>query len=209
MKEGKYVVIEGHDGTGKSTQVEKIRSKLLENGIDSIEFHEPAGCPVADAIRNVIKDGNLDRDAETNLLLFTASRHEIWKQRATQSLKIGKWVVASRSYFSSLAYQGYGEGLDLELIENTTMTFTDERYVNPDIAIIMSSNNNADRLARINNRGEIDKPDTFESRDDTFQQKVQNGYLEIAKKRNIPIINADQTIEDVTDDIWKLIEPML
>src|SRR5680860_1336148 len=106
MKTGKYVVIEGHDGTGKSTQVSLIRQRLLQHDVESIEFHEPAGSPIADAIRNVIKDGNLERDATTNLFLFSAARHEIWKTQALPALELGKWVIASRNYYSSLAYQG-------------------------------------------------------------------------------------------------------
>ena len=105
MERGKYIVIEGHDGTGKSTQAERIRDRLQKEGIDSVEFHEPAGVPIADAIRTVIKDGSLERDGETNLLLFTAARHEIWKH-AEKELALGKWVVSARNYYSSLAYQG-------------------------------------------------------------------------------------------------------
>lgn len=66
---GKYIVIEGHDGTGKSTQVEMLRDYLInEHSIESEEIHEPAGVPIADKIRGVLKNGGLDRDAITNLL---------------------------------------------------------------------------------------------------------------------------------------------
>jgi len=207
MKTGKYVVIEGHDGTGKSTQVSLIRQRLLQHDVESIEFHEPAGSPIADAIRNVIKDGNLERDATTNLFLFSAARHEIWKTQALPALELGKWVIASRNYYSSLAYQGYGEGLGLDIIENVTYQATDERYMNPDIAIILDLDNESERVKRINIRGELKNPDTFESKDDIFQVRVKEAYLDIAKKREKPIVSASQTIEKMTDEIWEYILP--
>lgn len=201
MEIGKYVVIEGHDGTGKSTQVGLIRQKLLVCGIDSIEFHEPAGTLTADAIRNVIKNGSLERDAMTNLLLFSAARHEIWNKRALPALQKGKWVVAARNYYSTLAYQGYGEGLDLDLIEMITRQATDEKYMNPDIAIILDVNEKS-RVKRIDGRGQLENPDTFESKDDVFQFKVRDGYVDLARSRNIPIVLANNAAEDVAEEIW-------
>lgn len=203
MTPGKYIVIEGNDGTGKSTQVEKIRALLEQHGIESVEFHEPAGVPIADAIREVIKNGTLERDGETNLLLFTAARHEIWKQ-AQQELTSGKWVIAARNYYSTLAYQGYGEGLSLNLISQTTRAFTDENYMNPDFAIILSISKET-RYERIAQRGNIENPDTFESRNGDFQVNIDKGYLSIAKDDGLEIVDASQTIDEVTDDIWKLL----
>lgn len=206
MKTGKYIVIEGHDGTGKSTQVGIIRQKLLEIGVNSIEFHEPAGTPTADAIRTVIKNGSLERDAMTNLLLFSASRHELWNKLAVPALKRGTWVVASRNYYSSEAYQGYGEGLDLELIDTITCKSTDDKYMNPDIAVILDLDNEDERVKRIGIRGKLENPDTFESKDDIFQKNVREAYLDIAKSRKIPIISATQKPEAVADDIWQYIK---
>jgi dTMP kinase len=207
MKPGKYVVIEGHDGTGKSTQVGLIRQRLLQHNIDSIEFHEPAGSPMADEIRNVIKNGSLQRDAMTNLLLFSAARHEIWQKQAVNNLNQGKWVIASRNYYSTLAYQGYGEGLSLDIITDITRQSTDDRYMNPDIAIILDMDDEKERSKRINIRGELENPDTFESKDNDFQAKVRNAYLKIAKSRNIPLISANQTIDKMTNEIWEHIKP--
>jgi dTMP kinase len=202
---GKYVVIEGHDGTGKSTQVGLIREKLREKGIESVEFHEPEGTPIADAIRTVIKNGTLERDATTNLLLFSAARHELWRTVAMPALRTGQWVVASRNYYSTLAYQGYAEGMDLEIIEQISLAATDEIYMRPDIAVILSLQDETERLKRISERGDPTNPDTFESRGDEFQAKVQNGYLTVAKERGLPVIDAAQTIEQVTETIWKYI----
>lgn len=206
MENGKYIVIEGHDGTGKSTQVSIIRERLNNYGIDSIEFHEPEGTPMADAIRTIIKNGNLQRDGMTNLLLFSAARHEIWQQQALPALGQGKWVVASRNYYSTLAYQGYGEGIDLQLIEDLTATSTDKRYMHPDISIILNLDDEHERQSRIASRGEPENPDTFESRSDNFQSTVRNAYLDIARKRGIAVLSASRLVREVADDIWTIIQ---
>lgn len=205
MTRGKYIVIEGHDGTGKSTQVGLIREKLAAQGIESIEFHEPQGSPIADEIRTVIKNGALERDGKTNLLLFTAARHEIWKH-AQEELAQGTWVVAARNYFSTLAYQGYGEGLALELITSTTAQFTDELYMKPDLAVILTLEDQEERIKRISQRGKLNTPDTFESRNEQFQSAVEQGYLDIAKKYELPTISASQSKEAIAEQIYQLIK---
>lgn len=201
---GKYIVIEGNDGTGKSTQVELLAAWLkAEKGIETITTHEPAGVPVADAIRDVIKNGDLERDGETNLLLFTAARHEIWK-KIKPELEAGKWVISARNYVSTLVYQGYGEGIDLDKIHQTTREFTDEQYINPDFTFILTLSDD-ERERRINERGELDKKDTFESRDTHFQEKLNSGYKEVAEKYGFPTLDAAQTIEEIQLEIRNLI----
>jgi dTMP kinase len=202
---GKYIVIEGSDGTGKSTQVALLREKLKERGIDSIEFHEPGGLPVTDAIRNVILNGELSRDPITNLLLFTAARHELWKN-ARRKIKEGVWVIAARSYFSSIVYQGYGEGISQQLIRDTTLLFTDELYMQPDLAVILTLNDQSEREKRIGKRGKLATPDTFESKDDSFQQTVQEGYEQLARDYKLPLLSAQRTIKAIADEIVLLID---
>lgn len=205
MARGKYIVIEGHDGTGKSTQVGLLRDHLSEQGIGSIEFHEPQGTPIADAIRTIIKNGTLPRDGLTNLLLFTAARHEIWKE-AQKALDQGIWVVAARNYYSTLAYQGHGEGLDRELILSITKQFTNPTYIHPDLAVILTLDDETERERRIGERGILQTPDTFEARDNAFQIAVKNGYRAIAKEYDLPIISANQPVADIADEIYALVE---
>jgi len=138
------------------------------------------------------------------LLLFTAARHEIWK-KARAELAKGTWVVAARNYFSTLAYQGYGEGLDLDLIINTTQRFTDETYMNPDFTVILSLEDEDEREKRITQRGKLKNPDTFESRGVDFQQKVAAGYQQIAQQRRLPIISALQSPKLVAEQIHQLV----
>lgn len=209
MSEGKYIVIEGTDGTGKSTQVGLLRETLSEQGIESVEFHEPEGVPIANEIRTIIKNGELQRDGMTNLLLFTAARHEIWQQKALPALKLGIWVVAARNYYSTIAYQGHGEGLDIGLITETTERFTDSLYMKPDLSLILTLNNETERLNRISQRGELEKPDTFESRNNDFQQAVMDGYEAIAHTFNLKTIDATNSIDEVEQAIFTEIQSLL
>jgi len=204
MARGKYIVIEGSDGTGKSTQVALLRERLKEKGIDSIEFHEPGGLPITDSIRSVILNGELKREPATNLLLFTAARHELWKN-AHQKIKEGVWVIASRNYFSTLVYQGYGEGLDKDLIAETTRQFTDDLYMQPDLAVILTLENEEERERRIGKRGELTSPDTFESKDASFQKNIQDGYRLLAETSGIPLVAADRLPEEIANDILALL----
>lgn len=207
---GKYIVIEGHDGTGKSTQVEMLRDYLRRmHTIESEDIHEPAGVPIADTLREVIKNGELERDATTNLLLFTAARREIYRQKIVPALDRGAWVLAARNWISTIAYQGYGEGLDPKEIERITQTFTAPEYMNPDIMIVLNLNDENERVKRIARRGELEKPDTFESRDQAFQASVKNGYLSVAKEHNFTVISADQTTQAIHKEIIKIISGTL
>lgn len=209
MEQGKYIVIEGHDAIGKSTQVGRIRERLGRLGIESVEFHEPGGTPVADAIRDVTKNGNLERDAMTDVLLFSASRHEIWNSHAIPALEVGKWVVAARNYWSTVAYQGFGGGVLIPTIEQITRLATDERYIKPDVGVILSLDDEEERKRRMSERGELANPDTFEMRDDFFQNAVRYGYLRYALEHDIKVLDANKPIDDVTDDIWQTISEKL
>ena len=205
MEQGKYIVIEGNDGTGKSTQVKQLAGYLEStHGIESFIAEEPAGTPIADEIRSLIKNGDLERSPETNLLLFTAARREIW-QRASRELQLGRWVLSARNYISTLAYQGAGEGIDETLITDITRQFVGDDYMSPDHAIILTLGDSSTRTARIDNRGALEKPDTFESKPSDFQDRVNSAYIEIATKNNYPLIDASQSVDDIQQEIRDII----
>lgn len=205
MPSGNYVVIEGPDGTGKTTQADALQAHLESKGIPCIHVKEPGGSPISEAIRSVLLDGTLERTPMTNILLFTANRHELWHSVIKPALEAGTWVITTRNYWSTLAYQGYGEGMDASVITAITNTFTDTQYMRPDIAIMLMTDDLDLARSRVNERGEPEKPDPFETRPDDFQRRVIQGYREIANHYDLPIIRADQSIEAVTDEIVALI----
>ena len=208
---GKYIVIEGNDGTGKSTQVAKLADYFRERGRTVCVVEEPGSddpeksTPIADELRKVIKNGDLNRSAAVNVALFSAARRELWREKIRPALERGEIVLSARNYISTLVYQGRGEGYDESEILRLTKLFTDERYLHPDIMIILSLSHDK-REERIAMRGELKNPDTFESRGQDFQEKVDDGYLEIAKDYDIPVVLADGNVEEVHDMLIDEIE---
>ena len=203
---GAYIVIEGNDGTGKSTQVDMLAAWLRERGREVIVIEEPGSddetktTPVANEYRRVLKDGRFKLDPEVNLLLFSAARRELWLHKIEPALRRGAVVLSSRSYVSTLVYQGYGEGVAEGAIINMTKRFTSERYMSPDFVVVLFANDQT-RQQRIAERGMTEAVDSFESRDDVFQQKINDGYQTVAKTHHIPLILAERSPADVHQHI--------
>lgn len=198
--QGNYIVIEEIDGTGKSTQVELLAKHYRAHGHSVTVVEEPSGddlaqtTPIAHYLRTVIKNGNLRRDPEINLALLSAARHELWEHIIQPALERGETVLASRNYFSTLAYQGYGEGLSQEHIRHITGLFTSQRYLTPNHLIILTLDDEQERMHRIKQRGTLATLDTFESQGSDFQQRVHDGYRILARNHHIP------TIQCIRDD---------
>lgn len=208
-KYGKYIVIEGSDGTGKSTQVERLAAKLKQHNIDSILIHEPDGAPMASKLRELIKDGTLKREPWTNVLLFTTARRASWYQTMKPALQQGKFVLAARSWLSTIVYQGYGQGMPIDRIRQFTEENVARDYLEPDLTVILTLRNEATRKGRISERGEISRPDAFESMPDDFQARVIEGYERYAEQRGYPVIDAAKPLDEVETEIWKYVEPLL
>lgn len=203
---GAYIVIEGNDGTGKSTQVDMLAAWLRERGREVVVIEEPGSddaaktTPVANEYRRVLKDGRFKLDPEVNLLLFSAARRELWFHKIEPALQRGVVVLSSRSYVSTLVYQGYGEGVAEDTIISMTKRFTHERYMSPDFVVVLFANDQT-RQQRIAERGMTEAVDSFESRDDVFQQKINDGYQTVAKTHNIPLILAERSPADIHQHI--------
>lgn len=186
---GTYIVIEGNDGTGKSTQAGLLADCCRQQGREVIIVEEPGSddpdktTPIANYLRSLIKNSTLARDPEINLALFSAARRELWQQKIAPALNRGAIVISARNYISTLAYQGHGEGVDTDHIIATTKLFTAERYMRPDFIIILALDNESERKKRIAKRSQsIDTPDTFESRSSSFQKRVDAAYRTIASE---------------------------
>ena len=201
---GKYIVIEGNDGTGKSTQVAMLADYFRVRGQTVCVVEEPGSddpeksTPIANELRNVIKNGDLTRSVAVNVALFSAARRELWREKIRPALERGEIVLSARNYISTLVYQGQAEGYDEAEILRLTKLFTDEKYLHPDVMIVLSLSHDK-RAKRIAMRGELKNPDAFESRGQNFQEKITNGYLKIAKDYEIPVVLADGSVEEVHD----------
>ena len=155
---------------------------------------------MANELRKAIKNGSLERSPEIDVLLFSAARRELWQKKIAPALNKGKIVLSARNYFSTLAYQGQGEGIDSAEILRLTKLFTHERYMNPDVLIVLVANHDT-RKKRIAKRGALLNPDTFESRGETFQDTVNDAYIKLAKEYNLSTIDAGQDIDSIQEQL--------
>ena len=196
-----FISIEGFDGTGKSTQSKLLKDGLGKANIDSIIVREPGSTIFSEKIRNIIKE-NTEIETMTELLLFQTSRSELVSKVIKPNLKKGKVVITDRFTDSSIAYQGYGGGIDIELIKNLNKISTSN--LSPDLTFLldMDLKNSLDRtLKRTNSKNEqIVK---FENKDLNFHEKVKNGFIELMEenKDRIVKIDASEKIELISKKI--------
>lgn len=196
-----YIVIEGQDGTGKSTQARLLEEYFKKQGKEVVVMDEPDGdLPQAHDLHDMILTRGYDLEPLTNVLLFTAARVELWKKIAEPVLKRGGVVISARNYWSTLAYQGYGEGVSRSKIIRLTKDTLPEKYYQPDFGFILVVSDEV-RLVRQGNRGKA--TETFEAKPNEFQQKVNAAYPKIAKDFGLKIIDASGTIEEVFDLILR------
>lgn len=199
-KLGQYIVIEGQDGTGKTTQLNLLADYFREQNREVVIINEGAeidsGLTATDQIDTILHDKSLDLDPVTNVLLFTAQRRELWIKVAEPTLKRGGVVLSARNWLSTLAYQHFGSHVRRELIERVTGDIMPDRYVQPDLTVILVLSDN-ERIKRTKNRNDKSPGDAFEGQKDDFQTRVNHGYEQIAKDFSLPIVDASGNINKV------------
>ena len=198
-----YIVIEGQDGTGKSTQAELLKKHFEDQGKKVVMLEEPDGdLPQAHDLHDMILTRGYNLEPLTNVALFTAARIELWKKIAEPALRQGGVVISARNYWSTLAYQGYGEGVSRSKIIKITKEALPEKYCHPDYGFILTVSDKV-RLERQQNRGKA--TETFEKKPSEFQQKVNAAYPKIAKEFNLTVIDASPSIDDIFATILAII----
>ena len=196
-----YIVIEGQDGTGKSTQVELLKEYYEKQGKKVALIEEPDGdLPQTHELHDIILSRGYHLESITNVLLFTAARVELWKKIAEPVLREGGIVISARNYWSMIAYQGYGEGVSRSKIIRLTKEMLPKKYFKPDYGFILTVPDEV-REKRQAIRGKA--AETFEMKQHDFQSKVNAAYPKIAKDFDLTIIDASGTIEEVFEAIKK------
>lgn len=202
---GIFITLEGPDGSGKSTIMRLIKDYLNRKNIDFIATREPGGTIIGEKIRNIILDkSNRNMAAETEALLYAASRGQHVREKIVPALNEGKIVLCERFLLSSLAYQGIGRGLGVEkvkmindfaiggLMPDLTLFF----HVNPINTLKRKTRKGGDRL---------------EQEGDRFHKRVYEGYIKLLDMypENIKIIDANNSIEEVFNESIHHIEKLL
>ena len=212
MGRGRYIVIEGGVGVGKSTIVQLLAERIARDaGLKTLITEEPGSLrdekgtivvPIAHELRIMIKAKSLTRSPLTNVLLLNASRRENWLQGIEPALVAGYDVISARNWESTTAYQGFGQGWDIDHIEAMVLEATSKEYMHPDFTFILDLPEK-ERLARQGKRDYNSSADTFESLADDFHTRVNDGYRTIAELRGYPLISARPSPDEVVDAIWQ------
>lgn len=199
MKKGKFIVLEGPDRCGKSTQAKMLVNHLIAQGKDVILTREPGGTPTAEKIRQIVLEPGLDVRPMTELLLYEASRAQHTQEKILPALQEGKTVICERYTMSTCAYQGYGRGIDLKIINTLNKIAT--LGTTPDLTLVFLM---SDKY--FIERGEYLFDDRLEQEDRAFRQKMRTGYLEmLANTPNAYLIDADKNIQAIQEEVLRLI----
>jgi len=198
---GKFIVIEGIDGCGKTTQIDELSKWLPSSGLikkDSklIRTREPGGSQLGEKLRRLILDNNQNNKPSSlaELLLYSADRAEHVSKIISPALNNSDWVISDRFSGSTLAYQGYGRNINLEIIKNIESIACQGEY--PDLTFFLEISPEESILRRKN---EI--PDRIESEGIRFLEKVNEGFKKIAKEKNWKVISASQNVKTISNQI--------
>lgn len=195
-----FVTLEGIEGSGKSTLLAGLVRTLRENGAEPIVTHEPGGTPVGDALRRVLLSGEVEMSALTEALLMNASRAELVDTVIQPALAAGRVVLCDRYADSTLAYQGYGRGLDLPMMRLLCLAATSG--LEPDLTLLLD----IPVLAvdeRLNARGRRNRLDSAGAE---FYERARAGYLELAKAGGRwHVLDATRSEEALLEQAWTLV----
>ena len=203
MIKGKLITIEGCEGTGKSTQI-KLLERILKKKIKIISTREPGGSKGAEEIRKLIFNKQKQNwSAVTEALLHISARSDHLDKIIKPNLKKGIWIVCDRFRDSTIAYQGYGNGLKIKVLEMMQDSIFNKFHA--DLTIILDMNPEISlkraRKRKIGNQ-------KYEKMNISYHKKIRNGFIQIAKKskNRCRLINASKNKDDLNLEIIKVIE---
>ncbi len=211
MRKGLFITFEGGEGTGKTTQINRLAQALTQTGHKVITTREPGGTPEAEAIRDMV----VQRDAGTwtplaEVLLFFAARLELVSKIIKPALDDTKIVICDRFSDSTVAYQGYGHGVDLETIKQLS-TLTLDGF-KPDITIILDIDpkeglERSDRRLAAEQFQVKQREDRYEQLDIEFHKRLRQGFLDIAAKEpeRCHVIDATQDIDAISGQVADIV----
>ncbi len=205
-----FISFEGIEGAGKTSIIKAVRDYLKNRGIGFIITREPGSTKTGKKIRAILLDPeNKNMDFRTELLLYMADRAQHIADIIKPALKSGKLVLCDRYFDATLAYQGYGRGIDKKIIKKLHGLIFDNFM--PDITFLLDlfPETGLSRAWKdINSGGRDEKETRFEKEKMEFHKKVRQGYLDMAAKEpeRFRIINAEKSFQDVRDEIIKILD---
>jgi dTMP kinase len=191
---GRFVVLEGGDATGKTTQAGRLATRLGDQGREVVHTFEPGGTALGAALRHLLLDGERTVEPEAEALLMAADRAQHVLEVVRPALARGAWVVSDRFMPSSLAYQGVGRGLGVPAIELVNGIATGG--LEPDLVVVLD----LPPEVAIERFGAA--RDRVEEEDDAFRLAVHEAYRDLAGTRGWVLLDATGSVDDVADRVW-------
>ena len=211
MARGRFITFEGGEGCGKSTQTRRLAAALEARGIGVVLTRDPGGTVLAEEIRRLIKDQADDPPCDrSELLLFLAARAQLVRSVIRPALDAGRWVVSDRFSDSTLAYQGYGRGLPLDVLRAAN-DFACEG-LKPDLTLLLDVDPAVAR-ARLRARETATQSaaDRIERAGDAFHARLARGFAELAREEpeRIVVLDANGAPDEVWEGVWTSLKPLL
>lgn len=203
---GKFIVLEGPEGSGKTTMSSYLSEKLRREGLKVLETREPGGSDIGERIRNILLDSDLKMNGRTELFLFLAARAEFVESIVKPHLEKGHWVISDRFDLSTMAYQVYSRGLPEKASRNANDLAKD--FLTPDLCVLLmtSFDKGKERQEKMGK-----SKDRIEREGIEFHRKVFEGYKRFSKKENnvLEIDTDNLSLEEVKEEIWKHVSKVL
>ena len=203
MQKGLFITFEGADGSGKTTQLNNVKAFLEQKGFDVVVTREPGALEIGQKIRNILlhHDGIVADRCE--MFLFLADRAQHVETFIKPAIEGGKIVLCDRHVDSTIAYQGYGRGQDIQLLKDLNKMAVNG--LTPDLTLVF------DVSTEVAQERVGSEKDRMESAGIEFHRKVRNGYLELQKQEcdRIKLVNANNSIEKVFEDTKEIVSKLI
>lgn len=210
----RFITFEGVDGGGKTTQLKALESYLIARGKSCTVTREPGGTSLGKLIRQVLLEvGKQPITSPAELFLYLADRAQHVQEVILPALQSGRIVLCDRYTDSTLAYQGYGRGIDLDLLRSLNKTAN--RGLQPDLTLLLDCpvEVGLSRSARrqLEARANQSREDRFEREDMEFHERVRAGFLELARAEpdRFCVIDASRSVQEVSEDVRMIVEQKL
>jgi dTMP kinase len=201
---GKFITFEGPEKSGKSTQAKLLKKYLTQKGYPCVFIREPGSTSLSEKIRKILLDKkNTNLSSSSEMLLYMAARAQLVKEVIEPELNKGRIVICDRFLDSTIVYQGYGLGMDTNLIKKIGEFAT--KGINPDITILLDLDNKESLFKKNHNK------DRIELRPDSYHSKVRKGYMSLSKlyPERIKVVRVDDDISSTQNEIRKIIDKCL
>ena len=201
--EAKFITLEGIEGSGKTSSIKSINALLEQKKIAYINTREPGGSSIGEELREILLDPNTDIPSEVELLLMLADRKDHVEKTILPNLLNNTWVISDRFMDSSIAYQGGGRQLNLNMIDSLAIYLD---LPQPDLTLLFDLPVEVS-LERTKKRGELDR---FEKEEIEFHKRIREAYLELAKDcpDRIKVIDGSQDLEKVQAKVVRTIKKL-